>query len=215
MLITSGLFSHALSRANTSTTTLVTNIEGTNLNFASPSIQTNWTSYLVTTSSTPVSNNTTALTGWTINTSAYSGATISNGNGHPTSFNYSPISSVVPSNTQMVGFQFQNVGSIPAGQYNSTIAQNFTLSPGTYTVTFYIQARPTYFNSAQTVTCTLNGTSTNAYTFSSTGSWVSQSLTTVVASQGTYTLTFKSTLTSNGASYDTTVVLGGVSIARV
>ena len=100
------------------------------------------------------------------------------------------------------------------GSYTSSIAKTLSLTAGTYSVSFYVQARFIYYNMAHTISATLNGTSTTAYSLTSFGTWIQQSLTTTIATSGSYTLIFTSSLTATGY-IDSSILLGGISVNSI
>lgn len=160
------------------------------------------TTYAVTGTFT---NNTTATTGWTL-TGTESQVVVVNGTGGWG--NYSPVSSI-SSNTQSAGVQFYAPTS---GSYQCTFTQNITFSSvGSYRLTFYAQARPSVFSSAEKIQASINGYSTTAYSFSSAGSWVQQTLDFAIGTQGAYALTFTFSIT-NAYQTDTTIIMGAISI---
>lgn len=75
-------------------------------------------------------------------------------------------------------------GITAAGQYY--INQSLVLYPKTYTLTYYIQARPTYYQNTQKVYAFINGVQNTPS--SATTSWTQQTLTFTISSYGTYVL---------------------------
>lgn len=185
----------------------VLTISTSNFNFTSPVKATDTVTYMVLNS---VETANTSLPGWYITTNK-TNTNLALANNAPWGFT-SPSSVAPYTYTQFCMFQ---IGGTLSGTQTCTLYQNVTFSSGgNYTLTYYIQARPTYYNTGHTIYSSINGYSTTPYSFSANGTWISQSLNFALNSPGIYTLSFVSSFTYTG-NFDSSIGLSVLSIGRV
>ena len=154
-----------------------------NPNFSTPSISNNSYSYV-----SSVSN-------WSFAGPTY-GIIIHNG--------VNPWSSTVfIACPQALAVQFNNLTSP-----TYTVSQNLSLVVGTYTVSFYTRPRASYFNTAHTLTASLNGISIKP-TYTNTN-WTKYTFQCPVSSMGSYLLSF--VFYCPNSTGDTSISISGISV---
>lgn len=184
-----------------------------NLNFKPPNIQTNGANYIF------IEGNTiTPVNGWsfTSNTSTAPTASFLIGNGTSAKFKFTGIQEISPSVTQygIVDYSsdsFNGTYSLVATYYFLNLT-----SVGDYVLTYYIQARKTYYTEKHTIQASINNYSTENYSFGSDptnwGVWKKQELTFTINEVGTYPLTFTSSLNNVSGLAISSIAFGAITI---